>query len=110
MRRDDWNDFAIAVLVVVAVLLLADCIWLHVRSARQAAEIEDLAICQRGMAERQARTAKLALELEKWVETSSVEGRFRQVDAEFRTLVDKVRAVTDFARTGLEAAQSGLAR
>ena len=108
MRRYDWNDFAVAVLVVVAVLLLADCAWLHVRSARQAAEIAELSARQHETAERQARTAKLALELEKWVETSSVEGRFRQVDTEFRTLVDKVRAVTDFARTGLDAVRNGL--
>ena len=36
------NDFAVAILVVVTALLVADCVWLHVRSRRQAEEIAAL--------------------------------------------------------------------
>lgn len=36
MRREDVNEIGLAVLVVVAALLAADCVWLHVKCARQA--------------------------------------------------------------------------
>ena len=36
MRREDVNEIGLAVLVVAAVLLTADCVWLHVKCSRQA--------------------------------------------------------------------------
>lgn len=36
MRREDVNEIGLAVLVIVAVLLAADNVWLHVKCARQA--------------------------------------------------------------------------
>ena len=35
MRREDVNEIGLAILAVVAVLLVADNIWLHVKCARQ---------------------------------------------------------------------------
>ena len=39
MRRDDVNEMGLAIVVVVVALLLANSIWLHVKCARQKAEI-----------------------------------------------------------------------
>lgn len=35
MKRDDVNEIGLAILVVVAALLAADNVWLHVKCARQ---------------------------------------------------------------------------
>ena len=35
MRREDVNEIGLAALVVAAALLAADCVWLHVKCARQ---------------------------------------------------------------------------
>ena len=42
MRRDDINEIGLAVLVVVAVLLALDAVWLHVKCRRQEAELSAL--------------------------------------------------------------------
>ena len=39
MRCNDVNEAGLAILVVVVALLVADCIWLHMRCARQDAEM-----------------------------------------------------------------------
>ena len=36
MTHEDAKDLTLSVLVVIAVLLVADCIWLHVKCERQA--------------------------------------------------------------------------
>jgi len=36
MEREDAKDLTLSILAVVAVVLLADCVWLHVKCARQA--------------------------------------------------------------------------
>ena len=43
MRRDDVNELATAILVVVAVVLAVHAVCLHVKSARQEARIAALA-------------------------------------------------------------------
>jgi len=42
MRRDDVNEIGLAILLVAAVLLAADCVWLHVKCARQKSELAAL--------------------------------------------------------------------
>jgi cell division protein FtsX len=42
VRRDDVNEAGLAIVVVVVALLVADCIWLHMRCARQEAEMAAL--------------------------------------------------------------------
>lgn len=42
MRRDDVNELALAILVVVVALLLVDCIWLHIKCARQGKDVSAL--------------------------------------------------------------------
>jgi len=44
MRRDDVNEMGLAVAIVLIALLLADAVWLHVKCARQAAEIAALSL------------------------------------------------------------------
>ena len=36
MTRDDAKDLTLSILVIVVLLLAADCVWLHVQSSRQA--------------------------------------------------------------------------
>ena len=36
MRRDDVNEVGLAILAVVAILLVADNVWLHIKCTRQA--------------------------------------------------------------------------
>ena len=43
MNREDAKDLTLSILVVVAVLLLADCIWLHVKCSRTEANAAALA-------------------------------------------------------------------
>lgn len=42
MRRDDVNELGLAIVVVVVALLVADCIWLHVKCVRHETEIAAL--------------------------------------------------------------------
>ena len=42
MEREDAKDLTLSILVVVVALLLADCIWLHVKCARHETEIAAL--------------------------------------------------------------------
>ena len=42
MRRDDVNEIGLAVAIVLVAVLVADAVWLHVKCARQATEIEAL--------------------------------------------------------------------
>ena len=42
MRRDDVNEMGLAIVVVVVALLVADCIWMHVKCARHETEIAAL--------------------------------------------------------------------
>lgn len=41
MEREDVKDLTLSILVVVAVVLSADAVWLHVKCARQSALIAD---------------------------------------------------------------------
>ena len=43
MDREDAKDLTLSILVVVAALLLADCIWLHVKCSRMEANAAALA-------------------------------------------------------------------
>ena len=43
MEREDAKDLTLSILVVVVALLLADCIWLHVKCARLSDEAAALA-------------------------------------------------------------------
>jgi len=43
MEREDAKDLTLSILAVVAVVLLADCVWLHVKCARQADAVAALA-------------------------------------------------------------------
>lgn len=45
MRRDDVNEIGLAILLVAAVLLAADCVWLHVKCARQEARLAAFTEC-----------------------------------------------------------------
>ena len=40
MEREDAKDLTLSILVIAVVLLIADCVWLHVKCAGQAAAIE----------------------------------------------------------------------
>ena len=42
MEREDAKDLTLSILVVVAVTLVADCVWLHVKCARQETELKAL--------------------------------------------------------------------
>ena len=42
MNREDAKDLTLSILAVVVPLLLADCIWLHAKCARQSAELASL--------------------------------------------------------------------
>ncbi len=42
MRRDDMNEIGLAAALVLIALLVADAVWLHVKCARQEAEIAAL--------------------------------------------------------------------
>ena len=42
MEREDAKDLTLSILVIVAALVIADCIWLHVRCARQDVRIAEL--------------------------------------------------------------------
>ena len=42
MEREDAKDLTLSILVIVAALLVADCIWLHVKCARNEAQIAEL--------------------------------------------------------------------
>ena len=44
MEREDAKDLTLSILVVVVAILIIDCIWLHVKYARQAREIEALSV------------------------------------------------------------------
>lgn len=43
MTHEDAKDLTLSVLVVIAVLLVADCIWLHVKCERQAEMLREQA-------------------------------------------------------------------
>jgi alkylhydroperoxidase/carboxymuconolactone decarboxylase family protein YurZ len=42
MEREDAKDLTLSILVIAAALLVADCIWLHVKCARNEAQIAEL--------------------------------------------------------------------
>lgn len=44
MDREDAKDLTLSILVVVVALLLADCIWLHMRQSRQSETMQTLAV------------------------------------------------------------------
>ena len=52
MTREDAKDLTLSVLVIVAVLLLADCIWLHVKQSRSEASFSGMEQKVAGIAER----------------------------------------------------------
>ena len=112
MRGDGWNDFAIAILIVVVALLVGDCVWLHLKCARQEAALAAVSAKLDGTSERQSRTAKATLALEKWVETSSVQGRMntyrRQLSEEGQALSETVRGWKDTAVKAFESAKEEL--
>ena len=113
---------------VVLAALAADCAWLHVRCARQDRTLTELDAVVRTTVERirvaedrlqetadgLARTAKTAGELEKWVETSSVQGKFnaycRQAEDKRREVVEKAREIRDSAMQKLKAVRDELSK
>ena len=42
MNHEDAKDLTLSILVVVAAILVGDCIWLHVKCARQEKEVAAL--------------------------------------------------------------------
>lgn len=110
MRGDGWNDFAIAVLVVVVTLLVGDCIWLHVKCARQESALAAVSVKLDGLDERQTRTNKAVLGLENWVETSSVQGRLktyrRQLSEEGQKISETVKGWKDSTVKAIESAKT----
>ena len=44
MEREDAKDLTLSILVVVVAILIVDCVWLHVKCARQAREVEALSV------------------------------------------------------------------
>ena len=44
MEREDAKDLTLSILVVVVAILIIDCIWLHVKCARQTRDIEALSV------------------------------------------------------------------
>lgn len=55
MEREDAKDLTLSILVVVAVLLLADCIWLHVKSSRAEDSLSAMEQMLAAVSERQSR-------------------------------------------------------
>ena len=110
---------AVTAVAVVLALLAADCAWLHAKGARQEDALRDLSARlaaaekrQGEMEDRQKEVAALAHGLEKWVQTSSVEGRFkaysRQAGEEYRALTNKLRDLKKAAAEGLKSIQDEL--
>lgn len=61
MTRDDAKDLTLSILVVVVLLLAADCVWLHVKSADQATSLaKDSAL----IAQQETRLSSLAEKVE----------------------------------------------
>ena len=44
MDREDAKDLTLSILVIVAAVLAADCIWLHMRCSRQEETLQTLAV------------------------------------------------------------------
>ena len=72
MEREDAKDLTLSILVVVVAILVVDCVWLHVKCAREEADIGVLA-------QDYQKTVETVKHLEDWVATSSVQGKFKGV-------------------------------
>lgn len=105
MEREDAKDLTLSILVVVVALLLADCIWLHVKCSREEADIAALA-------QDQQKTVETVNGIEAWISTSSVEGKIKSYKKEMsdysRSFMDKCRSLRDAAVKGYEAARDEL--
>ena len=105
MEREDAKDLTLSILVVVVLLLLADCIWLHVKCSREEADIAALA-------QGQQKTVETVKHLEDWVATSSVQGKFNSykkgVSDYSRSFMDRCRSLKNAAVKGYEAARDEL--
>ena len=105
MEREDAKDLTLSILVVVVALLLADCIWLHVKCSREEMDIAALA-------QDQQRTMESVKGLEDWVATSSVEGKvnsYKKSMSDYsRSFMDKCRSLKNAAVKGYEAAKDEL--
>lgn len=105
MEREDAKDLTLSILVIVVVLLLADCIWLHVKCAREEADIAALA-------QDQQKTVEAVTNLENWVSSSSIQGRINTYKKEMsdysRSFMDKCRSLKNAAVKGYEAAKDEL--
>ena len=105
MEREDAKDLTLSILVIVVALLLADCIWLHVKCSREEADIAALA-------QDQQKTMEAVKGLEDWVATSSVEGKIKSYRKEMsdysRSFMDRCRSLKNAAVKGYEAARDEL--
>ena len=114
--KDAFVYVLLALTAGACALLAYDCRRQHARCARLEAHLAELAGAQRQISERLDKIGGRVDVLEKWVETSSVEGRFRnyqkQIDEECTSLKAKMQelrsAVKDAAERGLEAARREL--
>lgn len=116
------RDIAVFVLLALAggacAFLAYDCRRQHARCDRLEARLAELAAVQSRTAARLDKVGEGLGTLEKWIETSSVEGRLKnyqkQIDAECTSLKAKMQelrsAVKDAAEKGLEAARRELAK
>lgn len=111
--RETLKMAAVPALAILLALVAAEAGWLHARCVRQDAALQALsarlATAEAQLAEmdvRQTKVAALAQSLEKWVETSSVEGRFKayrkQAGEEYRALTGKLRDLKNAAAEGLK--------
>ena len=105
MEREDAKDLTLSILVVVVALLLADCIWLHVKCSREEADIAALA-------QDQQKTVETVKNLENWVSSSSIQGRINAYKKEMSdyslSFMDKCRSLKNAAVKGYEAAKDEL--
>ena len=97
MNREDAKDLTLSILVVVVAILAADCIWLHVKCAREEADIAALA-------QDQQKTMETVKHLEDWVDKSSVEGK---INAYKKGMSDYSRRFMDHCRSLKNAAVKG---
>lgn len=107
MEREDAKDLTLSILVIVVAILVADCIWLHVKCAREEADIGALA-------QDQQKTMESVKSLEEWVSTSSVEGKinsYKKGMSDYkRSFMDRCRSLKDAAVKGYEAAKEELVK
>ena len=90
MEREDAKDLTLSILVIVVALLAADCVWLHVKGARQADELT-------------AVKAKLELQLNPPPEPTVADKAKEAYDRAKAATVDGFEKVKAAAAAGLQA-------